>query len=42
MNTGLTAAQMQGFIAVLNSTVGTKEAESAHEILGEVLRTRAK
>ena len=42
MNTGLTAAQMQEFIAVLNSKVGTKEAESAHEILSEVLRTRAK
>ena len=29
MNTGLTEAQMQDFIAVLQSKVGTKEAESA-------------
>ncbi len=42
MNTGLTEAQMQDFIAVLQSKVGTKEAESASEILAEVLRTRAK
>jgi 4-carboxymuconolactone decarboxylase len=41
MNTGLTEAQMQDFIAVLTSKVGTKEAESASEILAEVLRTRA-
>ena len=41
MHTGLTAAQMQDFIAVLTSKVGTKEAESASEILAEVLRNRA-
>jgi 4-carboxymuconolactone decarboxylase len=37
MNTGLTEAQMKDFIAVLKSKVGTKEAESANEILGKVL-----
>ena len=42
MNTGLTEAQMQEFNAVLNSKAGTQEAESTHEILSEVLRTRAK
>src|SRR5919199_3053529 len=42
MHTGLTEAQMKDFIAVLQAKVGTKEAESAHEILSEVLRTRAK
>ena len=40
MNTGLTEAQMQDFIAVLKSKVGTKEAESASEILGKVLSNR--
>ena len=42
MNTGLTEAQMQGFISVLKSKVANKEAESAHEILSEVLSNRAK
>jgi 4-carboxymuconolactone decarboxylase len=42
MNTGLTEAQMKEFIAVLQSKVGTKEAESASAILAEVLSTRAK
>ena len=41
MHTGLTDAQMKDFIAVLTSKVGTKEAESASEILAEVLRNRA-
>ena len=41
LHTGLTAAQMQEFIAVLQSKVGTKEAESAHAILREVLSNRA-
>ena len=41
MNTGLTAAQMKEFIAVLQAKVGTKEAQSAEEILGKVLRNRA-
>jgi 4-carboxymuconolactone decarboxylase len=42
MNTGLTEAQMKDFISVLKSKVGTKEAESAYEILGKVLSNRAK
>ena len=42
MNTGLTEAQMKDFIAVLQSKVGTKEAESADAILGQVLSNRAK
>jgi 4-carboxymuconolactone decarboxylase len=42
MNTGLTEAQMKDFISVLKSKVGTKEAESASEILAEVLSNRAK
>jgi alkylhydroperoxidase/carboxymuconolactone decarboxylase family protein YurZ len=41
MHTGLTEAQMKDFIAVLKAKVGTKEAESADEILGKVLRNRA-
>jgi 4-carboxymuconolactone decarboxylase len=41
MHTGLTAAQMQEFIAVLKAKVGTKEAESADAILRQVLRNRA-
>ena len=41
MNTGLTEAQMKDFISVLKSKVGTKEAESAAEILGKVLSNRA-
>ena len=41
MHTGLTEAQMKDFIAVLTSKVGTKEAESTHEILSEVLSNRA-
>ena len=42
MNTGLTTAQMNGFISVLESKVGRKEAESASEILDQVLSVRAK
>jgi alkylhydroperoxidase/carboxymuconolactone decarboxylase family protein YurZ len=42
MNTGLTEAQMQHFIAALKSEVGTKEAESASAIFAEVLSNRAK
>jgi len=42
MNTGLTEAQMKGFISVLNSKVGKKEAESAQEVLSEVLSNKAK
>jgi 4-carboxymuconolactone decarboxylase len=42
MNTGLAEAQMKDFISVLKSKVGTKEAESADELLGQVLSNRAK
>jgi 4-carboxymuconolactone decarboxylase len=42
MNTGLTEAQMKDFISVLKFKVGTKEAESADELLGQVLSNRAK
>ena len=42
LNTGLTEGQMNGFISVLKSKVGKKEAESASEILSEVLKNRAK
>jgi alkylhydroperoxidase/carboxymuconolactone decarboxylase family protein YurZ len=42
MNTGLTEAQMKGFISVLKSKVANKEAEKANEILAEVLSNRAK
>jgi len=42
MNTGLTEAQMENFISVLNSKVGTEEADGAAKILAEVLKTRAK
>jgi alkylhydroperoxidase/carboxymuconolactone decarboxylase family protein YurZ len=42
MNTGLTEAQMKDFISVLKSKVGKKEAESASEIVAEVLSNRAK
>jgi 4-carboxymuconolactone decarboxylase len=42
LNTGLTEAQMKDFIFVLKSKVGKKEAESASEILTEVLTKRAK
>jgi alkylhydroperoxidase/carboxymuconolactone decarboxylase family protein YurZ len=42
MNIGLTKLQMTDFISVLESKVGKKEAESANEILDEILRSRAK
>ena len=42
MNTGLSEAQMKDFISVLESKVGKSEAESANEILAEVLSNRAK
>jgi 4-carboxymuconolactone decarboxylase len=41
MNTGLSEAQMQGFIAVLKAKVGRQEAEDAAAILQNVLRSRA-
>jgi 4-carboxymuconolactone decarboxylase len=37
MNTGLSAAQMQDFIAVLKAKVGQQEAEDAAAILSKVL-----
>ena len=40
MNTGLTEAQMKDFIAVLSTTVGKAEAESAQKILAAVLNRR--
>ena len=40
MNTGLTAAQMQDFIAVLKTEVGDEEAEGASEVLVVVLGNR--
>jgi alkylhydroperoxidase/carboxymuconolactone decarboxylase family protein YurZ len=42
MNTGLTEAQMKGFVSVLKAKVGMKEADEAAKILNEVLRTRPK
>jgi 4-carboxymuconolactone decarboxylase len=41
MNTGLTETQMKDFISILESRVGKKEAESAHEILDRVFSGRA-
>jgi alkylhydroperoxidase/carboxymuconolactone decarboxylase family protein YurZ len=40
MNTGLTRAQLKGFISVLESKVDKEEADRASEILAEVLSTR--
>lgn len=40
MNTGLTAGQLQEFVAVLNRTVGEAQAESAQEVLNAVLSAR--
>ena len=40
MNTGLTEAQMKGFISVLETTVGKAQAESAQKILTGVLNKR--
>ena len=40
MNTGLTQAQMNDFISVLKATVGKTQAESAQQILTEVLSSR--
>ena len=42
MNTGLSEAQMQDFIAVLKAKVGQQEAEDAAAILQNVLSSRAK
>lgn len=40
MNTGLTAAQLRDFIAVLNARVGTREAADAAAVLDAVLASR--
>jgi len=40
MNTGLSEAQMQAFLAVLKEKVGEKEAADAREILGQVLSNK--
>ncbi len=41
MNTGLTESQLQDFLSVLESRVGSEEAENASAVLAEVLRVRA-
>ncbi|MGE4578771.1 MAG: carboxymuconolactone decarboxylase family protein [Desulfuromonadales bacterium] len=41
MNTGMTEAQMEDFIAVIQSRVGAREAENANQVLQEVLAARA-
>jgi 4-carboxymuconolactone decarboxylase len=40
MNTGLTAAQLKDFIAVLEAKVGRQEADNANQLLAKVLSTR--
>jgi alkylhydroperoxidase/carboxymuconolactone decarboxylase family protein YurZ len=40
MNTGLSEAQMNGFISVLGATVGQAQAESANKVLIKVLNNR--
>jgi len=40
MNTGLTEAQMRGFVSGLRTKVGETQADSAQEILTEVLNNR--
>jgi 4-carboxymuconolactone decarboxylase len=40
MNIGLTEAQMKGFISVLESRVGKKEADNASAILDKVIAAR--
>lgn len=40
MNTGLTEAQMQDFIAVMKAEVGEEEAEAASKLLTEILKKR--
>jgi len=41
MNTGLTKEQLQRFVAVIKTRVGSKEAGSVGNILAEVLAQRA-
>ena len=40
LNTGLSKAQMEGFISVLEAKVGKKDAESARQVLTAVLQSR--
>jgi alkylhydroperoxidase/carboxymuconolactone decarboxylase family protein YurZ len=40
MNTGLTEPQMKEFISVLEAKVGKKEAESASQVLTDVLQSK--
>jgi len=40
-NVGLTESQMKSLVAVLDAKVGKKEADTASEILGKVLNSRA-
>ena len=40
LNVGLTAAQLHGFIGILKSTAGKKEAKLAQSILDEVLKNK--
>ncbi|OJZ06475.1 MAG: carboxymuconolactone decarboxylase [Sphingobacterium sp. 40-24] len=39
LNVGLTPQQLQEFVSVIKSTIGKKEAKSAHKVLDEVLAT---
>ena len=40
MNTGLTEAQMKGFVSVVKSKVGDRDAEVAWKLLTDVLEAR--
>lgn len=40
MNAGLSAAQMQDFVAVLKAQVGSSQGDAAGKLLAEVLKTR--
>lgn len=42
LNVGLTSGQLQEFISVIKSTIGTKEAKAAQKVLAEVLKTKKK
>jgi len=41
MNMGLSDSQMQEFVTIIKTKVGSKEAETAHKLLAEVLASRA-
>ena len=40
MNVGLTEGQMKDFISVLDAKIGKREAESADQVLADVLKSR--